>query len=86
MFVIYQKDIISKGDDMIEVDARGLSCPLPVVKTAEAIKSDPEELKVLIDAREQAKNISRNIQKKGYQIAEILEEDDHFVLIIKKDK
>lgn len=71
---------------MIEVDARGLSCPLPVVKTAEAIKSDPEELKVLIDAREQAKNISRNIQKKGYQIAEILEEDDHFVLIIKKDK
>ena len=33
---------------MREVDARGLSCPEPLMLTAEAIKSDSSPVKVLV--------------------------------------
>ncbi len=43
-------------NEMKEVDARGLSCPEPIMLTAEAIKGTTEPVKVLIDFTEQFQN------------------------------
>ena len=44
---------------MREVDARGLSCPEPLMLTAEAIKSDNSPVKVLVTEPHQKENNSR---------------------------
>ena len=46
---------------MREVDARGLSCPEPLMLTAEAIKSDSSPVKVLVTEPHQ-KQMWRNLQ------------------------
>ena len=50
--LFYEKD----DNEMKEVDARGLSCPEPIMLTAEAIKGTTEPVKVLIDFTEQFQN------------------------------
>ena len=45
---------------MIDVDVRGLSCPIPVVKTKEAIEKNPgSEISVLVDAEVAKENVTR---------------------------
>ena len=52
---------------MIEVDARGFSCPIPVVKTKEAIDKNPKEsLAVLVDNEVSKENVSRLAKSRGY--------------------
>ena len=34
---------------MVEVDARGLSCPEPIMLTAEALKNEKGPIKVLVE-------------------------------------
>ena len=42
------------------IDARGLSCPMPVVMTQKAIQKDaPAALEVLVDAQVAVENITR---------------------------
>lgn len=54
---------------MIEIDVRGLSCPLPVVKILKAINEHPnDELVVLVETRVTGENMSRMAQSKGYTI------------------
>jgi len=56
---------------MIEVDVRGLSCPIPVVKTMDAMDGNPTaELEVLCDAEVAKENVSRLAKSRGYAIAE----------------
>lgn len=51
------------------IDARGLSCPIPVVKTQKAIQKDsPAKLEVLVDARVAVENITRCARSHGYEI------------------
>jgi tRNA 2-thiouridine synthesizing protein A len=52
---------------MLEVDARGLSCPIPVVKTKQAIDKNPEEFCVVVDAYVQVENVTRLAESKGYK-------------------
>ena len=44
---------------MREVDARGLSCPEPLMLTAEAIKSDNSPVKVLVTEPHQKTNVEK---------------------------
>ncbi len=45
---------------MIEVDARGLSCPLPVVKTKKTLEENPLDLVVvLVDNAVARDNVAR---------------------------
>ncbi len=54
---------------MIEVDARGLSCPLPVVKTKKAFERDPKaEVRVQIDSEVSMENVSRLAGNRGYTV------------------
>jgi tRNA 2-thiouridine synthesizing protein A len=61
---------------MIEVDARGLSCPIPVVKTKEAIDRKPNTpLVVLVDNEVSKENVSRLARSRGYSVEAEAAED-----------
>ena len=55
---------------MIEVDARGLSCPLPVLKTKQAIdRKSGDDILVTVDQETQVENITRLATGKGYEVS-----------------
>ncbi len=54
---------------MTEVDARGYSCPIPVVKTKKAMDESPGEvLMVLVETAVSRENVSRLAESRGYSI------------------
>lgn len=68
---------------MKEVDARGLSCPIPVVMTKKVMDAEPEtEITVLLDAEVAKENVSRLASGKGYGIT-IEKTGDDYKLILK---
>ncbi len=65
---------------MIEVDVRGFSCPIPVVRTAKAIEENPKEvITVLVESVVSRENVSRLAKSKGYSV-EIEDVGDGFCL------
>jgi tRNA 2-thiouridine synthesizing protein A len=65
---------------MIEVDVRGFSCPIPVVKTKKAIEEHPDEpLTVLVETAVSKENVLRLSEGKGYSV-EVEEVEDGFRL------
>ncbi len=65
---------------MIEVDVRGFSCPIPVVKTKKAIEGNPgEPVTVLVETAVSKENVSRLAESKGYSV-EVEEVEDGFRL------
>jgi len=68
----------------LKVDARGLSCPEPVIRVKKAIEANPgEPLTVLCDSFVSAENIRRLSGSLGYN-CETTENNDEFVLTITK--
>lgn len=52
------------------IDARGLSCPTPVVMVQQAVRKDaPATLEVLVDAQVAVENVSRFARSQGYAVA-----------------
>ena len=65
---------------MIEVDVRGFSCPIPVVRTRKAMEENPnEELIVLVESAVSKENVSRLAQSEGYS-TQVEETEDGFRL------
>jgi TusA-related sulfurtransferase len=61
--------INQQGGIMFVVDALGLSCPLPVVKTQKAMKEHAgEQLRVKVDLVTAREHIKRLGEDKGYQV------------------
>lgn len=50
------------------IDARGLSCPEPVVLTRDALRSSPTQLTVLVDAVAAKENVTRFAMSQGYAV------------------
>lgn len=50
------------------VDARGLSCPMPVLMTQKAMKSGEDYYEVLVDAVTPCNNVSRFAESQGYNV------------------
>lgn len=68
------------------VDARGLSCPQPVLMTMDEIKKVGQgEINILVDTETSKENVSRAAQSKGWQIKQVQEEDEAFRVIIEKN-
>lgn len=66
------------------VDARGLSCPQPVLDTLAMIgKMGKGELLVLVDTEASKENVSRAVQSKGWKVMNITEKDGEFHLSVK---
>ncbi len=68
------------------IDARGLSCPMPVVMVQNEVKkSSPDEVKVMVDSMVCVENITRFASSKQYDV-EVVRKDDEFELTLKKKK
>ena len=66
-----------------KIDARGLSCPEPVVMTQRALKSGENEYQVLVDNVASKENVSRFATHSGYHV-EVEERDGEFALHLTK--
>jgi len=67
---------------MKEVDVRGFSCPIPVVKTKKAIEDNPDEpLTLLVESAVSKENVSRLAQSKGYSV-KVEEVENGFRLLL----
>ncbi len=54
---------------MREIDARGLSCPAPVLHTKATLEQErPEAVKVLVDNAASQQNVERFLRSQGYEV------------------
>ena len=65
------------------VDARGLSCPEPVVMTRNAMFSKETAYQVLVDAIAAKENVTRYAMSQGYAVS-VSENNGEFTLDITK--
>lgn len=68
------------------VDARGLSCPQPVLMTLKEIKKmDKGEIVVLVDTDTSKENVSRAAKSQGWQVKHVQEDREGYRITISKD-
>ncbi|HHX69049.1 MAG: sulfurtransferase TusA family protein [Miniphocaeibacter sp.] len=67
----------------IEVDARGLSCPEPVILTMNAVKGNTDEIEVKVDTNIAKENVTRFLKGKKFKV-EIEENKGEFSIKGKK--
>ena len=66
------------------IDARGLSCPMPVVMVQNEVKkSAPASLSVIVDNQVAVENIPRYATLQKYAVT-VVEADGEFTLTLKK--
>jgi len=65
------------------VDARGLACPAPVVKTRGALKGGASDVEVLVDNPTARDNVCRFASSQGCQVA-VKEEGDIFRIAVSR--
>ncbi|ABR49673.1 SirA family protein [Alkaliphilus metalliredigens QYMF] len=66
------------------VDARGRSCPEPVVMTKQAVENySGETIQVLVDAIVAVENIKRFASNQGFKV-NVLENDEDYEILIEK--
>lgn len=67
------------------VDARGLSCPQPVILALDEMKKQNSgEIEILVDTDTSKENVSRAAASKGWEIKEIQDSGEGYRLIIEK--
>jgi tRNA 2-thiouridine synthesizing protein A len=68
------------------VDARGLSCPQPVLMTMEAIKVEKSgQIVILVDTETSKENVVRAAGGKGWRITKLVPEGVEYRIVIEKD-
>ena len=69
-----------------EVDARGLSCPQPVLMSLQAIQSSDgkEDICVIVDNQASFENVSRAATAKGWTVASADQSNDEYRLTLHK--
>jgi len=68
-----------------ELDARGLSCPQPVLLTMEKLRTlDRGELVVLVDTDTSRENVSRAAASLGWQVKEVQPDGKEYRIILHK--
>jgi len=68
------------------VDARGLSCPQPVMMTMDTMKKMLRgEIVVLVDTQASRENVSRAAQSQGWEVREVRKDGDEFHLYIARE-
>ena len=68
------------------VDARGLSCPQPVLLTLEAIKKvEKGQLTILVDTDTSKENVLRAAASQGWQEAGVQEQAGEYQITLNKD-
>jgi len=68
---------------MSVLDARGLSCPEPVIMIKNAIASNESRYEIMVDNRTSVENITRFGEHNGFKVTYI-EKDGDFVITLEK--
>ena len=68
---------------MKTVDARGLSCPEPVIMTRQAMQSNESSYEILVDNAASRENVTRFAEYRGYKV-NVTERDGEFRIEAKK--
>ena len=68
---------------MKTIDARGLSCPEPVILTRQAMMSGEAAYEVLVDNNTSKENVTRYAQPQGYKVA-VTEANGEFTLSLSR--
>lgn len=69
--------------EIVQVDARGRSCPEPVLLTKRVIAQNPPLIEVMVDSSIAKENVSRLAQNSGYSV-EVNEQGSEFFLTLKR--
>ena len=68
---------------MNKLDARGLSCPEPVIMIRKAMMSKEAEYTMIVDNPTSRENVTRYAEHQGYTVS-VTENGDEYTLNIKK--
>ncbi len=69
------------------VDARGLSCPQPVLMTLDGLKkADENEILILVDTDTSKENVSRAAKSQNWQVKEVFEEGGGYRITISREE
>ena len=68
---------------MNTIDARGLSCPEPVIMTRKALSSGEQSYEVLVDNPASRENVTRYAEHQGYSVS-VSEQDGEYTLSLRK--
>lgn len=67
------------------VDARGLSCPQPVLMIHDEMKRvSGGEIEILVDTETSKENVIRAAESKGWEVADISSDNGGFKILVKK--
>lgn len=66
---------------MNKLDARGLSCPEPVIMIRKAMMSNEDAYEIVVDNVASRENVTRYANHQGYEVA-VVEKDGEFTLSI----
>lgn len=66
------------------IDARGRSCPEPVIMIKNAMESCEECYTIMVDNRTSLENVTRFAEHKGYDVSYEVNDDEEYTLTIKK--
>lgn len=64
---------------LVKIDARGVSCPQPVLLTQKALKQYPEGVEVIVDNMTARNNVERYMKNDGYKVS-VVEKEEEFLL------
>lgn len=65
------------------IDARGRSCPEPVLLTKKALEQHPAGIEVILDSTVSRDNVKRFAENTGYKVA-VSQDDKRYVLTISR--
>ncbi len=68
------------------IDARGLSCPQPVLMVMDEIKKiEKGEIVIIVDTDTSKENVSRAATSQGWQVKDVRPEDEGYRIAITRD-
>ena len=66
------------------IDARGLSCPEPVIMIRQAMMSGEQEYRMVVDNPVSKENVTRYAEHQGYSVS-VNKDGDEYTLTISKN-
>ncbi len=69
---------------MDTLDVRGLSCPIPVIKTQKALSKGVAELHILGSGNVSKENVTKFAKSQGYNVTIVSEDPNEWTLNINK--
>ncbi|MDL2252680.1 sulfurtransferase TusA family protein [Ruminococcaceae bacterium OttesenSCG-928-I18] len=66
------------------IDARGRSCPEPVLLTKKAVATKQDSYEVLVDSRTAMQNVTRFATSVGYKV-DVTQQDDDYRLVLRAE-